>query len=83
MWLNVTILPLVSFLAFQMDGVFVGATGSDEMRNGMVVVLGSFILGLYMFPDTGLDAVFATFIFYLGVRGVFLVIRLTCLFTSQ
>ena len=83
LWLYVTILPLVSFLAFQMDGVFVGATRSDEMRNGMVVALGSFVLGLSMFPDTGLDAVLAPFIFYLGTRGIFLLIRLPCLFTSR
>ena len=83
LWLYVTVLPLVSFLAFQMDGVFVGATRSYEMRNGMVVALGSFVLGLYLFPYTGLDAILAAFIFYMGTRGAFLVIRLPCLFTSR
>ena len=53
------------------------------MRNGMVIALGSFVLGLYMFPDTGLDAVLAPFIFYLGTRGIFLLVRLACLFTSR
>ena len=65
-----------------MDGVFVGATRSDEMCNGMVVALGSFVLGLYLLPYPGLDAILTAFIFYLGARGVFLAIRLPRLFTS-
>ena len=29
--------PFVGFMAFQMDGVFTGATGSRQMRNGMIL----------------------------------------------
>ena len=66
-----------------MDGVFVGPTHSDEMRYGMVVTLGFFVFGLYLFTDTGLDAVLAAFIFYLGARGGSLLTRLPCLFSSR
>ena len=53
------------------------------MRNGMVVALGSFVFGPYLFTDTGLDAVLAAFIFYLGAWGVFLLSRQPYLFTSR
>lgn len=65
-----------------MNDVFIGATRSDKIHNGIVVALGSFLLGLYLFPFTGLDAVLAAFIFYFGAPGVYLVIALPCLFTS-
>ncbi|MCI4661162.1 MAG: MATE family efflux transporter [Neomegalonema sp.] len=29
--------PFVGFAAFQLDGIFVGATGSAQMRNGMII----------------------------------------------
>ncbi|MEM6622966.1 MAG: MATE family efflux transporter [Pseudomonadota bacterium] len=39
------LLPLVGVLAFQMDGIFVGATEGAAMRNGMIVSAGLY----YMF----------------------------------
>ena len=35
-WVWVALLPLASFLAFQMDGIFVGATCGRQMRNAML-----------------------------------------------
>lgn len=82
-WIYITLLPLVSFLAFQMDGIFVGATNSAEMRNGMVFSLISFIAVHYLFSFADLDAALTAFIFYLGARGVYLAVRLPVLFTNQ
>lgn len=36
--------PLAGVLAFQLDGIFIGATRSVEMRNAMLVSLGVFLL---------------------------------------
>ena len=66
-----------------MDSGFVGVIRSDEMRNGIVIALGTFLLGLYLLPDTGLDALLTAFIFYLGARGGSLLTRLPCLFSSR
>jgi MATE family multidrug resistance protein len=82
-WIYITLLPLVSFLAFQMDGIFVGATNSAEMRNSMVFALISFIAAHYLFSFADLDAALTAFIFYLGARGVYLAVRLPVLFTNQ
>ena len=82
-WIYVSVIPLVSFLAFQMDGVFVGATNSAEMRNGMAFALISFIAAHYLFSFADLDAALTAFIFYLGARGVYLAARLPVLFTNR
>ena len=82
-WIYVSVIPLVSFLAFQMDGVFVGATNSAEMRNGMAFALISFIAAHYLFFFADLDAALTAFIFYLGARGVYLAARLPVLFTNR
>ena len=36
-WLWACLLAPASFLAFQLDGIFVGATRGQEMRNAMIV----------------------------------------------
>ena len=43
----VIISPLVAFLTFQLDGIFIGATRSKEMRNAMIVSLLVFLVFCY------------------------------------
>ena len=68
-WHWAALLAPVGFLAFQMDGVFIGATQSRDMRNAMLISAGVFMLrpGL---ADLGLNGLLAAFTIYLGLRGI-------------
>ncbi len=43
----VVIAPLLSFACFQLDGIFIGATRSREMRNSMLVTVILFLVSWY------------------------------------
>ena len=75
-WHWAALLPPLSFLAFQMDGVFVGATQSREMRNAMLVSSGLFGVAMLVFGGAGLNGLFAAFTIYVGLRGVTLQMRM-------
>ncbi|MCE1234759.1 MAG: MATE family efflux transporter [Hyphomicrobiales bacterium] len=63
--------PLFGFLAFQMDGVFIGATWTREMAAMMVASLVVY-LGLWaaLFPLFGNHGLWLAFEIFLGVRGL-------------
>ncbi len=44
----VVIAPLLSFTCFQLDGIFIGATRSAEMRNSMLVTVILFLISWYV-----------------------------------
>jgi MATE family multidrug resistance protein len=75
-WHWAALLPPLSFLAFQMDGIFIGATRSREMRNAMLVSSGLFGIAILVFGGAGLNGLFAAFTIYLGLRGVTLQMRM-------
>lgn len=75
-WHWVVLLAPVAFLAFQMDGIFVGATRSREMRNAMILAAGGFFILVTLFDDYGLNSLLAAFTIYLGLRGVTLLVRM-------
>jgi len=75
-WHWVALLAPVAFLAFQMDGIFVGATRSREMRNAMVLAVGGFFILVMLFGGYGLNGLLAAFTIYLGLRGVTLLVRM-------
>ncbi|MEL6316317.1 MAG: MATE family efflux transporter, partial [Pseudomonadota bacterium] len=65
--------PLIAAAAFQMDGIFIGATASVEMRNAMIAA--SLIYLLASFPlhaQFGNHGVWAAVWIWLGLRAVFL-----------
>ncbi|MCE2517877.1 MAG: MATE family efflux transporter [Alphaproteobacteria bacterium] len=68
-WLAV--MPVTSVLAFQMDGVFIGATKARIMRNAMVVSMAVFVpvlvLGKFW---AGLDGIWIAFNILLALRGL-------------
>ena len=70
-------MPFVSVWAFQLDGVFIGATRGRDLRNSMVIsFLGYFALALLLqrwFGDNGLWCAMAMF---MALRGATLAIRL-------
>ena len=68
-WIWVVSLPFVSFLAFQMDGIFVGATCGTQMRNAMIIASTSFAAAI-LFLSFGLGGLMASFAAYLALRGL-------------
>lgn len=62
---------LFSFVAFQLDGVFIGATQSREMRNASIISLIFFVGASFFLTDCfGNRGLWISFIFYVIVRGI-------------
>jgi len=65
------VLPVVSVWAFQLDGIFIGATRSVEMRNAMILSLAVYLAALYplihLFGNHGL---WAAYVVLMSVRAV-------------
>ena len=81
LWPYAVLLPVASFLAFQMDGVCIGATAGRFMRDSMILSVIIFAVSLFTLtnwlgPAYRIDALWLSFIFYLAARGVFLAMRL-------
>lgn len=63
--------PLFGVLAFQMDGVFIGATWSRDMRNMMLLSLAVYIAAYYtLFPLMGNHGLWLSLEIFLGARGI-------------
>ena len=71
-WIWGLAMPVAAFLAFQMDGVYVGAASSHHMRNGMILAFGVFAALVSLFERYHLDGLLFVFILYLIIRGVYL-----------
>ena len=69
-WLWARLLAPASFLAFQLDGIFIGATRARDMRNAMIISACGLGGALLMLDPWGLHGLFAAFIGFLGLRGV-------------
>lgn len=68
-WAAIT--PIIGTLAFQMDGVFIGATWSSDMRNSVVVSTLLFLAAYYvLFPIYGNHGLWFALLVFFGVRGV-------------
>ena len=81
LWPYAVLLPVASFLAFQMDGVCIGATAGRFMRDSMILSVLIFAASLFILTDWlgtpyRIDALWTSFILYLVARGVFLAMRL-------
>ena len=67
----VVVAPLVSVWAFMLDGIFIGAVATAEMRNAMIVMLlltvgvGELLIHTLALGNTGL---WCTYMFLMGVR---------------
>ena len=82
LWGLVVITPFVSMLAFQLDGIFIGATLAKEMRNCMILSSLIFCLIIEFFYPTTLDlkTLYSCFLLFLILRGVFLTMYLNRVF---
>jgi multidrug resistance protein, MATE family len=70
-WLALS--PLLGVWCFQLDGIYIGATRTAEMRNGMILALAGFMLALWLLlPRWGNDGLWLTLM-------VFYVFRMTTL----
>ncbi len=68
---------LTGALAFLMDGVFIGATWSNEMRNRMLLSFAGYLAALAAFvPAYGNHGLWAAMNVFLLLRGVLLALRL-------
>lgn len=63
--------PIVGMLAFQMDGIYIGATWSATMRNMMLLSIAAFILVWYLTKEPmGNHGLWLALLTFLGVRGI-------------
>lgn len=68
---------LTGALAFQMDGVYIGATWSREMRNMMLLAFTGYCLSLALFvPLFGNHGLWLSLNLFLALRGILLLARL-------
>ncbi|MDB0048556.1 MATE family efflux transporter [Pseudomonadota bacterium] len=81
-WALVVITPFVSMLAFQLDGIFIGATLAKEMRNCIIFSSIIFYLTIEYFIENSLNlkSLYSCFLLFLILRGVFLTIYLPRVF---
>jgi len=68
-WVWACLLAPASFMAFQLDGIFVGATRGQDMRNAMIFSTGGLGIALLLLAPWGLQGLLAAFVGYLGLRG--------------
>ncbi len=62
--------PIAGVLAFQMDGVFIGATWSRDMRNMMLLSLAVFVIGTVVaVPTLGNHGLWLALNVFFGLRG--------------
>lgn len=67
--------PVIGVAAFQMDGVFIGATWSRDMRNSMILSLALMITVYYgLFPFFDNHGLWFALCLFLGLRGLTLFI---------
>lgn len=69
----VALAPLCGVLAFQMDGIFIGATWSSTMRNMMLLSLAVYLAAFYgLYPVLGNHGLWLALLLFFGIRGLML-----------
>jgi len=53
--------PLLGVWAFQLDGIFIGATRTDDMRRAMLLSLGVFLVAWWLLAPLGNHGLWAAF----------------------
>ncbi len=68
--------PLSGVLAFQFDGVFIGATWSNDMRNMMLIALAAFLASVHLLMSAlGNHGLWVALHVFLLTRGITLMLR--------
>lgn len=74
-WLLVV--PLLSCVAFILDGIFIGATASVQIRNTMLFSAASFFITFYAFENLmGLQALYLAYMVHLVVRTIMMSVQI-------
>lgn len=69
-WLK--LIPIVAFMAFVWDGIYIGATATKEMRNSLLIAFILFFSFYFAFkPFTGNHSLWLAFYAYLLSRGIY------------
>jgi MATE family multidrug resistance protein len=67
----VVLAPLVSVWAYLLDGIYLGATRTTDMRNGMLIALAVYLLCVWVsLPLLGNHGLWLSMIVFLIIRGV-------------
>ena len=67
--------PIISVWGFQLDGIFLGATRTREMRNGMLVALGVFLIAVHtLVPIFGNHGLWLALMVYIAARACVLAV---------
>ena len=70
-------MPIVSVWAFQLDGVFIGATRAPELRDSMgIAFLGYLVLAIVLSRVMGNNGLWCAFCCFMILRGSLLAARL-------
>ncbi len=77
------VMPLVGVWAYQLDGIFIGATRTGAMRNAMVISLLGYLPALFLFESLwGNHGLWLSITLFLGLRGITLAVCYPALETS-
>jgi MATE family multidrug resistance protein len=69
----VVVLPLIAVFAFLFDGIFIGATRTAEMRNGMAIALAVFLGSVaLLMPPLGNHGLWLAMLLFMAARGLWL-----------
>ena len=64
-------MPLAGVWAFQLDGIFIGATRTGAMRNAMLISLAFFLLAVWtLVPLLGNHGLWLAMTLFMAVRGL-------------
>ncbi|MEM1049118.1 MAG: MATE family efflux transporter [Pseudomonadota bacterium] len=67
--------PIAGVAAFQMDGIFIGATWSRDMRNMMIVSIAFYLASWWLLRDPlGMHGLWIALLIFLGARGLSLAV---------
>ena len=65
------LMPLVAIWSYQIDGIFIGAVQSKEMRNGMIISFIAYMTAMHFFGDFwGADGYWAALVVFFAARAV-------------
>ena len=72
----VIILPFISIWSFQLDGIFIGATAGNHMRNGMIISAICYVICIYtLIPSWGNHGLWASYSIFMVMRALTLAVK--------
>ena len=78
------VLPLVSVWSYQLDGIYIGATRTRDMRNGMAAALAAYGITMWLvFPAWGNHGLWFAFLVFMVARAITLALRYPALARSM